>query len=125
MNIKNSIETKLQSLQPQFLEVVNESHQHNVPAGSESHFKVTVVSDAFQGKMLLARHRMVNKILADELAQSIHALVLHTMTMDEWFEKSGTRNDSPPCLGGGQIPIDPGNQDTGTPEPWDQDNNDK
>lgn len=124
MNIKNSIETKLQSLQPQFLEVVNESHQHNVPAGSESHFKVTVVSDAFQGKMLLARHRMVNKILADELAQSIHALVLHTMTMDEWFEKSGTRNDSPPCLGG-QIPIDPGNQDTGTPEPWDQDNNDK
>ena len=100
MNIKNSIETKLQSLQPQFLEVINESHQHNVPAGSESHFKVTVVSDAFQGKMLLARHRMVNKILADELAQSIHALVLHTMTMDEWFEKSGKRNDSPPCLGG-------------------------
>lgn len=100
MNIKNSIETKLQSLQPQFLEVVNESHQHNVPAGSESHFKVTVVSDAFQGKMLLARHRMVNKILADELAKSIHALVLHTMTMDEWFEKSGKRNDSPPCLGG-------------------------
>ncbi|OQW83644.1 MAG: BolA family transcriptional regulator [Proteobacteria bacterium ST_bin16] len=100
MNIKNSIETKLQSLQPQFLEVVNESHQHNVPVGSESHFKVTVVSDAFQGKMLLARHRMVNKILADELAKSIHALVLHTMTMDEWFEKSGKRNDSPPCLGG-------------------------
>ncbi|NBQ69239.1 MAG: BolA/IbaG family iron-sulfur metabolism protein [Nitrosomonadaceae bacterium] len=100
MNIKNSIETKLQSLQPQFLEVVNESHQHNVPAGSESHFKVTIVSDAFQGKMLVARHRMVNQILADELAQSIHALVLHTMTMEEWFEKSGTRNDSPPCLGG-------------------------
>lgn len=100
MSIKNSIETKLQSLQPQFLEVVNESHQHNVPAGSESHFKVTIVSDAFQGKMLVARHRMVNQILADELAQSIHALVLHTMTMEEWFEKSGTRNDSPPCLGG-------------------------
>ncbi|SDW64950.1 BolA family protein [Nitrosomonas oligotropha] len=100
MNIKNSIETKLQSLQPQFLEVVNESHQHNVPVGSESHFKVTIVSGAFQGKMLVARHRMVNQILADELAQSIHALVLHTMTMEEWFEKNGTRNDSPPCLGG-------------------------
>nr|WP_164502787.1 BolA/IbaG family iron-sulfur metabolism protein [Nitrosomonas oligotropha] len=90
----------MQSLQPQFLEVVNESHQHNVPAGSESHFKVTIVSDAFQGKMLLARHRMVNAILADELTQSIHALVLHTMTMEEWFEKHGTLPDSPPCLGG-------------------------
>ena len=100
MKVKNSIETKLQLLQPQFLEVVNESDKHNVPEGSESHFKVTIVSDAFQGKMLLARHRMVNGILADELAQSIHALVLHTMTMEEWFEKNGVRNDSPPCLGG-------------------------
>ncbi|MDP3280154.1 MAG: BolA/IbaG family iron-sulfur metabolism protein [Nitrosomonas sp.] len=45
---------------------------------------------------------MVNEILADELAQSIHALVLHTWTMEEWFEKNGLRNDSPPCLGGGK-----------------------
>lgn len=100
MKIKNSIETKLQSLQPEFLQVVNESHKHAVPEGSESHFKVTIVSDAFHGKMLLARHRMVNEILADELAQAIHALVLHTMTLEEWFEKNGTPTDSPPCLGG-------------------------
>ncbi|MBX9637975.1 BolA/IbaG family iron-sulfur metabolism protein [Nitrosomonas sp.] len=100
MKIKNLIETKLRLLHPEFLEVVNESDKHNVPEGSESHFKVTIVSDAFHGKMLLARHRMVNGILADELAQSIHALVLHTLTMEEWFEKHGTRNDSPPCLGG-------------------------
>ncbi|SDH81913.1 BolA/IbaG family iron-sulfur metabolism protein [Nitrosomonas sp. Nm132] len=100
MKIKNLIETKLQSLQPQFLEVINESHKHNVAVGSESHFKVTIVSDEFNGRMLLARHRMVNNILADELAHSIHALVLHTMTIEEWFEKSGTPNNSPPCLGG-------------------------
>lgn len=99
MKIKNSIETKLQSLRPEFLEVVNESDKHNVPKGSESHFKVTIVSDMFHGKMLLARHRMVNGILADELAQSIHALALHTMTMKEWSEKNGVCNDSPPCLG--------------------------
>ncbi|MBL0012038.1 MAG: BolA/IbaG family iron-sulfur metabolism protein [Nitrosomonas sp.] len=98
--MKKSIETKLQSLKPEFLEVVNESYKHNVPEGSESHFKVTVVSDEFSGKMLLARHRMVNNILADELANSIHALVLHTMTIEEWFEKNGICNDSPPCLGG-------------------------
>ncbi|PTN11639.1 BolA family protein [Nitrosomonas aestuarii] len=103
MTIKNSIEAKLQSLQPQFLDVVNESHLHNVPKGSESHFRVTVVSDEFDGKMLIARHRMVNKILAAEIAGSIHALVLHTMTREEWFEKSGKKNESPPCLGGSRT----------------------
>ena len=100
MNIKESIETKLQSLQPQFLEVINESHKHNVPKGSESHFKVIIVSEEFQGKMLLARHQMVNKILADELAHSIHALTLNTMTSKEWSDKGGKTNNSPPCLGG-------------------------
>ncbi|MCW5601407.1 BolA/IbaG family iron-sulfur metabolism protein [Nitrosomonas sp.] len=100
MTIKNVIETKLHSLQPQFLEVINESHKHNVPAGSESHFKVTIVSSEFNGKKLLARHRMVNTLLAEELADSIHALYLHTMTIEEWFEKSGTPNNAPPCLGG-------------------------
>lgn len=102
MKIKNLIEAKLQSLQPQFLEVINESHRHNVPIGSESHFKVIVVSNEFNGKMLVARHRMVNNILTDELAHSIHALVLHTMTAEEWFEKSGASQISPPCLGGSE-----------------------
>jgi BolA protein len=99
-NIKKLIETKLQLLQPQFLEVINESHMHAVPQGSESHFKVTIVSDEFNGKILLARHRMINKILIDELTHSIHALVLHTMTINEWFDKNGASNNSPPCLGG-------------------------
>ena len=100
MRIKETIESKLQILQPEFLEVINESHNHNVPPGSEFHFKVVVVSETFQGKMLVARHRMINDILADELAQSIHALVLHTMTMEEWLKKGGKSSVSPPCLGG-------------------------
>jgi BolA protein len=41
------------------LEVVNESGSHNVPAGSETHFKVVLVSDAFDGVRLIARHRRV------------------------------------------------------------------
>ena len=44
MNTQSAIETKLSALGPQFLRVENESHRHNVPPGSESHFKVTVVS---------------------------------------------------------------------------------
>ncbi len=100
MKTQQSIEKKLDTLNPDFLEVLNESHQHNVPPGSESHFRVTVVSEQFNGKMLVARHRLVNQILADELAGSVHALALHTRTPDEWFESGGSVAESAPCLGG-------------------------
>ena len=101
MSMQTQIEAKLANgLSAQHLEVVNESSNHNVPAGSESHFKVVIVSDVFKDKMLVARHRLVNKALEKELAGGIHALALHTMTMEEWFEK-GNAPESPPCLGGG------------------------
>ncbi len=100
MTLQNTIESRLQSLEPRFLQVDNESHMHNVPQGSESHFRVTVISDQFEGKMLVARHRMVNVLLADELAGPIHALALHTLTPDEWMEQHGAIPDSPECLGG-------------------------
>ena len=100
MTIQSIIEQKLeQAFTPSFLEVVNESFMHNVPDGSESHFKVTVVSTAFESKMLLARHRMVNKALEEEL-KSIHALAIHTLTPEQYFEKAGKVADSPECLGG-------------------------
>ncbi len=103
MSMQQTITGKLeQALSPEHLEVINESYMHNVPAGSESHFKVVIVSDAFKDKMLVARHRMVNKILEDELKGGVHALALHTMTMEEWFEK-GKAAESPPCEGGGKI----------------------
>ena len=100
MKIQRQIEANLQALEPVFLEVVNESHMHNVPEGSESHFKVTLVSALFSDKMLLARHRMVNQLVADQLAGGVHALALHTKTPDEWFEQGGTVPDSPLCHGG-------------------------
>ena len=107
MNTQETITKKLNdAFSPEHLEVVNESFMHNVPEGSESHFKVTIVSDEFHSKMLVARHRLVNKVLADELQKEqsdggIHALALHTLTMEEWFEK-GKVPDSPECLGGGK-----------------------
>ena len=101
MNTQETITHKLnQAFSPEHLDVINESNKHNVPEGSESHFKVMLVSDSFKGKLPVARHRMVNKILEDELSGGVHALALHTMTMEEWFEK-GKAPESPPCLGGG------------------------
>ena len=100
MNRQQTITQKLQdAFLPEHLEVIDESHMHNVPEGSESHFKVFIVTDEFKEKMLLARHRLVNKVLEEELNGGIHALALHTMTMEEWFEK-GNAPESPPCLGG-------------------------
>jgi len=102
MSVEDDISKKLQALlQPSYLQVSNESHMHNVPAGSESHFKVVAVSDEFNGKMLVARHRLINKALQAELQGPIHALALHTMTAEEWAEKNETP-ESPPCLGGGK-----------------------
>ena len=104
MTIQETITTKLNNaFSPEHLEVINESYMHNVPEGSESHFKVVIVCDEFKDKMLLARHRLVNKVLEDELKidrsdGGIHALALHTMTMEEWFKK-GKTPESPECRG--------------------------
>jgi BolA protein len=101
MTVQSVIETKLtEALSPLHLEVINESGNHSVPAGSESHFKVVLVAAEFEGQRLIARHRRVNGVLADELANSIHALALHTYTETEWRERFGAAPMSPPCLGG-------------------------
>lgn len=101
MSIQASIEKKLtESLSPTHLEVVNDSGHHNVPDGSESHFKVVLVSDRFEGLPMLRRHRMVYGILADELAGSVHALALHTYTEAQWRELASGAPDSPLCRGG-------------------------
>lgn len=84
---------------PSALFVENESHMHNVAPGSESHFKVTIVSESFVGKRLLACHRMVNEVLSEELANDIHALAIHTYTAEKW-ENVAIIPTSPNCMGG-------------------------
>ncbi len=98
--VQSIIQAKMLDFEPLHLEVVNESFMHSVPAGAESHFNITLVSEQFEGKMLVMRHRMVNQVLAEELSGTIHALALHTLTPSEWQEKGGQIPDSPPCLGG-------------------------
>ena len=103
MQIQQQIEQKLrEQFAPLHLEVSNESHMHNVPEGSESHFRVVLVSAQFEDQTLIRRHRAVNATLEAELKEQIHALALHTMTPEEWFAKGGEAPESPPCLGGGK-----------------------
>ena len=101
MNIQTLIENKLiEHFQPEHLEVINESYMHNVPEGSESHFKVVMVSAQFEGERLIKRHRLINAVLKDQLANDIHALALHTYTKEEWLKNVGEFPASPNCMGG-------------------------
>lgn len=101
--IQPQIEAKLNhSFAPVHLDVLNESYMHNVPEGSESHFKVVVVSAQFEGQRLISRHRAVNQCLAYELANHIHALAIHTYTESEWQQQCNAPV-SPPCHGGSTL----------------------
>lgn len=98
--VEKAIKTKLTtSLKPQHLEVHNESHMHAVPAGSESHFRVLVVSSQFEGLPLIKRHRLVNEALKHELSSCVHALSIQAKTPEQW-ESNPTLAKSPPCMGG-------------------------
>jgi BolA protein len=76
---------------------------HSVPKGSETHFKVVVVSAAFEGLGLVDRHRRVNQILEDELKQGVHALSIRALTPAQWAESGAGEFASPPCLGGSKA----------------------
>ena len=80
-NVKATIERKLRgAFAPSALEIVDESELHRghvgYRAGGETHFRVTMYSDRFDGLSRLARQRLVHDVLADELAGPIHALSL-------------------------------------------------
>lgn len=83
---------------PAHLEVINESHGRQE---DESHFKVVVVSDSFEGKRLIGRHRDVNAALVDESGVlPFHSLsIAAAKTPFEWGIDSKVP-ESPRCAGG-------------------------
>lgn len=81
---------------PQHLEVINESHMHS-GGRVNSHFKIVIVSNAFEDVKLIDRHRSINNLFKDEL-QKIHALSIHTYTLSEW-QKAKKAPDTPNCQG--------------------------
>lgn len=88
MRRSDTIRQTLQSaLDPVRLDIVDESDQHAGHAGAhpegETHFRVTIVAESFDGLSRIERHRKVNALLATELAGTLHALALKTLTPGE------------------------------------------
>ena len=88
MRTKDIITNKLrEAFSPESLDVTDESHLHEGHAGhrpgGETHFRIYIVSPAFQGKSRIERHRMVNAVLAGELADFIHALAIKAQAPGE------------------------------------------
>jgi BolA protein len=88
MRTEDSITVKLtEAFKPESLKVVDESDQHQGHAGhragGETHFRVYIVSAAFEGKSRIDRHRMINSVLAAELAGGVHALAIHAKAPGE------------------------------------------
>lgn len=83
-----------------YLSVINESHQHSVPENSETHFKVTLVSQEFAGMNKVKRHQQVYKLTGELMAQGLHALALHLYTPEEWQSLNELSPASPQCMGG-------------------------
>jgi BolA protein len=76
-----------EAFDPESVRVVDESHQHEGHAGhrpgGQTHFRVYIVAQAFRGKTRIERHRMINALLAPELAGGMHALAIHAAAPGE------------------------------------------
>uniref|UniRef100_A0A915KZX3 Uncharacterized protein n=1 Tax=Romanomermis culicivorax TaxID=13658 RepID=A0A915KZX3_ROMCU len=95
------IQAKLEkSFKPTHLEIINESSRHNVPKGSETHFKIVIVSESFRDSTLLQRHRKINELLIKEFESGLHALSIVAKTPEQWNSYGHDVHKSPPCLGG-------------------------
>lgn len=86
-------------LEPAYLEILNESGQHS-RGGAETHLRVIVVADRFDGQSPVQRQRLVNLLVADEFNQGLHALALRTLTPAEWEAQGGRDSQSSPLCHG-------------------------
>ena len=81
---------------PHFIEVLDESHQHQGhPEARKSgggHYRLILVSDYFEGKNLLERHRAVYETLGTDKNDSMHALAIRAYTVKEWEEMDAGKN---------------------------------
>ena len=87
MNVEGEIRARLARLEPETLELVDESAQHQGHAGWQpgggTHWRLRIVSSQFAGKPTVARHRMVYESLGDLMQHPIHALVINARVPGE------------------------------------------
>ena len=100
--IQKNLEQKLkEAYSPSEFELLNESHQHSVPENSETHFKLFMVSERFEGLSRVARQREVFQVVSEELAGPVHAFSLRLLTPLEWESQAqAPMPQSPNCRGG-------------------------
>tara|TARA_Y100000994_G_C15347816_1_gene299251 strand:- start:94 stop:402 length:309 start_codon:yes stop_codon:yes gene_type:complete len=95
--IENTIKDLLiDSFDPSILSIINESYMHNVPEGSESHFKVVIVSKYFKDIENIKRHKEIYNALKN-IMESIHALSIQAFNEEE-YQKNPEINQSPNCV---------------------------
>jgi len=108
---KERIEKQLnQELSPHYLSVEDESKNHHVPEGAQTHFKIVAVSTRFnnmtrinrhRNMTRINRHRMINSLLAEEFHNGLHALSMHLYTESEWeIKEDASVLKSPACRDG-------------------------
>ncbi|WP_454905506.1 BolA family protein [Aggregatibacter sp.] len=103
MSKQQELEQRLcQEFEPHFIAVENESYMHSSGRGADSHFKIVLVSDAFEGISKVARHQKIYQLLSQDLKNGIHALALHLYTKQEWDKLGRQFPKSPNCAGVGQ-----------------------
>ena len=94
--IENKIKAIINTnLSPSVLNIINESFMHNVPANSESHFKIIIVSDIFKDVASVNRHKIIYKTLGSVM-DNIHALSIYAFDINE-FDTNPMVLDSPNC----------------------------
>ena len=73
---------------PYFFSVSDVSEQHrghqNFKENVESHFEIIIVSEKFDNRNKIQRHRMVNKSLKEEFLSDLHSVTIKTFTIDEF-----------------------------------------
>jgi BolA protein len=87
LSVAQEIRARLALLQPEHVELVDESEAHRGHAGyrdgGNTHWRLTIVAPAFAGKATVARHRMVYQALGDLMQHPIHALAINARAPDE------------------------------------------
>ncbi len=86
MDLAETIRERLAALDPQSMDLLDESGEHAGHAGAKaggSHFRLTIVSPRFSGKDQVTRHRMVYELLGPLMQREIHALAIRALTPDE------------------------------------------